>query len=140
MSELSSKWLERKDRASAVLFKAERYISMHGIPATFLSEKATGNMSLIGDIRSGCIPRHESMDKLEAFMEANPNGVPYRGPVQPRSDVVGYDEIMAIRRGKFSADALVVDRDPCYKCGVRKDVGCKHSPKTEPVPLTEAFR
>jgi hypothetical protein len=30
-------------------------------------------------------------------------------------------------------DDMRVDREPCFKCGVRRDVGCKHFPKqTEP--------
>ena len=36
--------------------------------------------------------------------------------------------------------AVVVMRDPCFKCGARRDYGCSHYPKTEAVPVAEAFR
>lgn len=32
-----------------------------------------------------------------------------------------------VKAGKVNHDTLtIVDRDPCPKCGVRGDIGCKH--------------
>ena len=32
---------------------------------------------------------------------------------------------------------LVVRRDPCFKCGVRGDIGCKHQPAQPAMTLAE---
>lgn len=38
-----------------------------------------------------------------------------------------YQKMNVVKRGALERDSLThVDRDPCPKCGVRGDVGCKH--------------
>lgn len=36
--------------------------------------------------------------------------------------------------------AQVVNRDPCFKCGVRGDIGCKHQPASLPTTIAETIR
>lgn len=139
MSDALTKLQERKDRASKLLFKAERYITTWGVPATALSSRAGLSNNYIADIRSGSIPRHESMDALDRFMDENPEGFPYRPPSDREDDKIGFDAAMDIRRQKISGAAMVVSRDPCWKCGTRGDLGCEHRPAVEAVPLREAI-
>lgn len=44
------------------------------------------------------------------------------------------DEVGAHFRGDVPLDRLV-DRDPCWKCGVRADVGCRHRPASGTAPV-----
>lgn len=37
------------------------------------------------------------------------------------------ERVRRIEQERRSAEALVVDRNPCTYCGVRGDVGCKHN-------------
>lgn len=43
-----------------------------------------------------------------------------------------------VQKGPDPETLSRVDREPCFKCGVRRDVGCKHHPKeVDPAqPLT----
>jgi len=132
------KWSERKERSEKLMIRVEHYLREHGLPAAFLSKHAVKNLSFIADVRKGCIPLHRTMDMMEKFLDENPNGVPYKGR-NTEGDYIGYDAIMQKRWDAMQINALVVDRDPCFKCGVRKDIGCKHHPKSEPVPLREAL-
>lgn len=34
-----------------------------------------------------------------------------------------------VTKGPDAEGLARVDREPCFKCGVRRDVGCKHHPK-----------
>lgn len=139
MSDFLARLQERKDRASKLLFRAERYITTYGLPASFLSKRATGNINFISDVQAGSIPRHHSMDALEAFMDANPNGVDYQPRVPGGKETIDYHDMMETRRMKASPHAVVVNRDPCWKCGVRGDFGCEHRAAVEAVPLREAI-
>jgi len=132
------KWSERKERCDAMMVRVEHYMATHGLPATFLSKHAVNNTNFIADVRKGCVALHRTMDMMEKFLDENPNGIPYKGRVST-DDYIGYDAIMQKRWDAMQINAVVVDRDPCFKCGVRKDIGCAHHPKSEPVPLREAL-
>jgi hypothetical protein len=132
------KWSERKERSDLLLARIEDYMSTHRLPATFLSKHAVKNVNFIADMRKGCVALHRTMDMMEKFLDENPNGIAYKGRVST-DDYIGYDAIMAQRFERMDANAFIVDRDPCFQCGVRKDIGCQHHPKSEPVALREAL-
>lgn len=40
----------------------------------------------------------------------------------------------SIRNVEFTSDTIRYDnRDPCFYCGIRGDLGCKHKPKSEEI-------
>jgi hypothetical protein len=126
----------RRNLAAILLVRVEEYMRTYELPAAFLSQKAARNANFIADMRSGCVPILASIDKVNDFLDANPNGISYRRPTLPKQpdNVVKF---FGDARNKIDPSTMVVSRDPCFRCGVRGDLGCRHQPKGEPILLRE---
>ena len=68
-------------------------------------------------------------DKLRAAMTAHPHGIA-RGEHKARVRLAAQTTLERQRAKQtrdFPAAAVVVDRTPCPRCGIRRDLGCVHS-------------
>lgn len=106
------------------------------IKKTDLSRTAFGRLScndprIIPHLEGGREPTEKFETKIRAFMASyTAEMAPKRRKRKPdpRRSVSAYQH--AVRNHQ---PLIVVDRDPCGFCGVRRDVGCRHYKKSEPV-------
>jgi hypothetical protein len=126
----------RRQLAKNLLFRIEEYMRTHEIPARFLGLEACGNESFIYDLRKGSVPLLKSIQKMTDFLDDNPNGIEYLPPKR-RGQPNKLNQFVGDARCKIEASTLIVFRDPCFLFGVRGDIGCRHHPKSQPVPLRE---
>lgn len=73
----------------------------------------------------------KTAEKLRAAMRQNPNGIPKE---QHKQTVIRRtrERLTRVKRKTqqaYPAQLVRVDRTPCFKCGIRKDIGCEHFPK-----------
>lgn len=70
----------------------------------------------------------KTADKLRAAMRQNPNGIPKdqhkRTVIRRTRERI--NRVKQKTQQAYPAQPLRVDRTPCPRCGVRKDIGCKH--------------
>lgn len=84
--------------------------------------------SLRSAVRRGTRLTITTAEIIRATMKANPRGIDrdeHRQRVQRRSREALNRQRQRTRKA-FPAEPVRVDRTPCPKCGVRKDIGCKH--------------
>lgn len=99
------------------------YLARTGTPISAMSKGATGSISTLRSFMvNGHEPRETTVAKFREWMAANPDGIAPKGnrirrPTYRRVQIQPTDSI-----------PQPVDRDPCFKCGVRADVGCSHRP------------
>lgn len=129
---------ERKGRADQLLERIETYLLINDLSASYIGAKAGLHCRYVQDLRDGVTPRHNSMDVMEAFLDANPDGVDYKPRNAAPDNAVSYTSLLEMSRAKESPAAFVVNRDPCFKCGVRRDIGCEHHAASAPIPLRDA--
>lgn len=71
----------------------------------------------------------DTADKLRAAMHAHPHGIA-RGEHKARVRLSAQQTLERQRdrhRRDFPADVPTIDRTPCPRCGIRRDVGCVHT-------------
>lgn len=102
------------------------FLRSHGIDQqTFC--RATGfPSSTLESIRHASCPKGSTVDRLRSAMTAWPKVEERHAPAPfERIRVLGIHRGPA-PRSTVSAPQRAVPRDPCWRCGVRGDVGCKH--------------
>jgi hypothetical protein len=129
----------RRNLAALLLIRVEEYLIEHDIPQTQLSEEAMGHNSFIIDMRNGSTPLLSSINRMNDFLDDNPDGFFRPKPSEVRQPI-SMSEFEARQRAKYDASVVVVRRDPCFLCGVRGDIGCSHQMRSEAIPLREMAR
>ncbi len=120
------------DERAAMTFldEIEAFLDQTGIHKNRFGKAITGNPSFVQRLMAGVEPKPSTVTKARAFMNEHrsvkiepriSNEEHLRRSLLPNQHVVRPRPI------------IVVDRDPCGFCGIRRDLGCKHYPKSEPV-------
>lgn len=129
-----------------IVEEIDQYVLRNDITTTKLSEAILGNSNAYGSLKRGTLG-NSSMQQLRTFMNNNPNA---DGVIKKRVWMTSeqraqrrkeyQSEYSRTRRrctiGASSAQEKIdisqykyLDRDPCFKCGARGDIGCIHNPK-----------
>ncbi|ALJ15347.1 hypothetical protein ATM17_21510 [Sphingopyxis macrogoltabida] len=73
----------------------------------------------------------DTAHRLRDAMQAHPRGIG-KGEHKARVRAAAAEQLerqRAKRRRDFPALPITVDRSPCPRCGVRRDLGCDHYPR-----------
>jgi hypothetical protein len=110
----------------------ESFLEQTGIQRNKFGKAITGNPSFVQRLKAGVEPKPSTVSKARAFM-ADHRGIKIepriskeehlRRSISPNQHVVRHRPI------------IVVDRDPCGFCGIRRDLGCNHYQKSEPMRI-----
>ena len=109
---------------SALLLDIMRFCERHKMRHSTFGRAAKGDTKLIPDMVCGRTPGHRIEAELREFMravEAGERQPVYVAPQGPKRAVpiVSRPRVEAKRIG--DCGSLYVDRDPCGRCGTRKD-------------------
>lgn len=105
----------------------ERSARQHGLPLRrFARPLSPGQIGTwLSQLREAKRPRPHTVQRVMALVEG-------RTPAPPPPESCGRLERPPVRRMNTAAapapdDAPTpIERDPCFKCGTRADIGCKH--------------
>jgi len=122
-----------KENARQVLLRIEHYLSLNSASAKLLCIAAGLNENFISGLRCGSVPKPENIKKIEQAMRDNPDGT---ADMKHPSSVIPFKPISV--QQKIAPGAKIVSRDPCFKCGVRGDIGCSHQPRFEAIEIGSA--
>lgn len=73
---------------------------------------------------------HQVAARLTATMQANPHGIA-KDEHKRRVREVEARALARVLYQRRTEPPRVVDRSPCPRCGVRRDIGCQHFPAFE---------
>ncbi len=119
-----------KENARQVLLRIEHYLSLNSASAKLLCIAAGLNENFISGLRCGSVPKPENIKKIEQAMRDNPDGT---ADMKHPSSVIPFKPISV--QQKIAPGARIVSRDPCFKCGVRGDIGCPHQPRFDAIEI-----
>jgi hypothetical protein len=133
----SAKWPldngeNRKVHAMTFLDEIENFLHQTGIQKSKFGKAITGNPNFVQRVIQGSKTKPSTVAKARAFM-AEHRGV----KIEPRiSNEEHLRRSLLLNQHVVRPHSItVVDRDPCGFCGIRRDLGCKHYPKSEPVRI-----
>jgi hypothetical protein len=120
-------------RADELLSKIEQYAAHIGVTANAVSIAAYGNSNPVANLRRDSDPRPSTITTFVRFMNANPEGDDYLRS-RMRKAARKYDKRLENKASHKSHAPKMhrvanpidasrldrVDRDPCFRCGVRK--------------------
>jgi hypothetical protein len=113
--------------SGAELFEAiEARAKFLGVPlAEFAYPLSTRPLRWLSQVRAAEKPQPATIERINALLAGRP--VP-AGPVNSRCAGSRMQILHAVvsPRDPPMPDMPRVDRDPCWRCGVRADVGCEH--------------
>jgi hypothetical protein len=135
-----------------LLHEIETYLKRTGMAAARFSTLAMGDPGFVMRLRKARECKERSVVRCREFMAANPNGVPkpkreaaprlLKRKLPKRAPTKYNDGYKApspgFNRSHNRIDlsgVVIIDRTPCFNCGVRADIGCHHQPKSEPVRI-----
>lgn len=117
---------------SNLLQDLEAYITRTDSSPSQLGRKAVGDPGAIAGMRTGRTVKAATEAKWRAFMAANPEGVKRKNKyTQGATGKIGVNERMQTPH----PEGMEPNREPCTRCGVRGDLGCKHRSRLKPPPL-----
>jgi len=96
-----------------------KYMEETGTRDAIFSKKVGDDPKLIYDLRKGRKIGAVLEEKIRNVMGKYPYGI----GEDRRSPAIG--NFINVFHVDMPDDIQHVDRDPCYKCGVRKDIGCE---------------
>lgn len=99
-----------------------------GVPVLrFVAPLSASPHRWLKDVAQATMPRAVTLARVAALLDGE--------PLPPRQDYVRSGEYVGrtaargmVRVIDMPEDLQPVDRDPCFKCGVRGDIGCRHRP------------
>ena len=115
------------------LDEIEAFLEATNMPTSMFGKAVCKNPSLVNKIREGRQCGKTVQARARAYMEAKKGVIivprvsveeNQRRSVKPNQHIV--------RHRTYT----VIDREPCGFCGVRRDLGCNHYQKSEPVRIT----
>lgn len=88
--------------------------------------------ALLANIKVASAPRIETVDRVRTALSLWPNVTPSKlrecSPSKPfRRNSVAYEPDPTTTLASAPYPSSRVDRDPCPRCGVRRDIGCSHA-------------
>lgn len=103
------------------------FIARTGTPPTSLGRAAVRDGNAVPAILAGRRPKPSTEARLRAWLLANPEGLPRRIPGRKSggSDRLATGPGRVCHKLDHAAPAPVM-RDPCPRCAVRGDIGCRH--------------
>ncbi|WP_218146910.1 hypothetical protein [Sphingobium sp. AP50] len=91
----------------------------------FIAPLSASPSRWIRDVSNAHHPREVTLARVRALLEGR--AIPGRQKYQPSGQYVGRRiNPDYARPGTPKVAFSPVDRDPCFKCGVRGDIGCSH--------------
>jgi hypothetical protein len=119
-----------------LLAEIEQFLMVTGMPATRFGVLAFGNPAFVAEVRNGRVCREFVTARARKFMAENQDWKP-KPPKKKRIDDrrSPHPGQTQVRKTEKDREAIVLDRTPCFNCGVRADIGCHHQPKSEPVRI-----
>lgn len=116
--------------ASDILPAVEAYLAATGIAPTRFGRRAGVSGRIVFELRKGSGIQQKTADRLNAFMRGDPDGI---CAGKPRKKYSIHNRVK--NAGLPSGPVIILDRTPCFKCGVRADLGCRHQPKSAAIRI-----
>lgn len=120
------------DESRQLVRAVNAYLDRTGTNYNRLVTAAAVNPSIRSDVttRDKRLTIHTA-DKIRSAMKQNPTGIPKEQHKRTiiRRTKERINRVKQKTREGYPAQPVRVDRTPCFKCGVRKDIGCEHFPK-----------
>ena len=101
-----------------------------GVPVLrFIAPLSASPHRWLRDVAQASHPREVTLARVRALLDGEP--LPPRQDYTRSHQYVGRTAARGmVRPVDLPEDRQPVDRDPCFKCGVRGDIGCRHRPAT----------
>lgn len=97
--------------------------------AKFVEPLSSSPTSWLQDLQHAAAPREVTLARVRALLAGEP--IPGRQKYERTGTYEGRTGSRGVVRAPTLAarlGAVPVDREPCFKCGVRGDIGCAHRP------------
>ena len=117
-----------------LLTEIQQYLHDTGMTKTMFGRTVFKNKNFVGDLEEGRKCGDIVTQRVRDFMAANPDWKPKpKKKGRPRNSP--HPNQYRVIKTEKDANLIVIDRTPCFNCGVRADVGCHHQPKSTPERL-----
>lgn len=102
-------------------------------------ERAVASFKRLRNVKDAAIESRVPISSLRSWLKEA--GIPFSEPVSRERVSPSRQPDHRARAGEVLA-LVRVDRDPCPRCNIRKDIGCKHFPKQPEAerPMTDRER
>ncbi len=98
-----------------------------GMPvAKFVEPLTSSPTSWLQELQHATSPREVTLARVRALLAGEP--IPGRQKYERTGAYEGRTGSRGIVRAPAPPSSVPVDREPCFKCGVRGDIGCVHRP------------
>lgn len=118
--------MNRRPTGLQLYGELREFLTGKGIPQAEFCRRTGITTALLANVRVASMPREETVDRIRCAITLWPNVSPALLSSSRRVPEIGVRQRVEPRIG--AADLLPrVDRDPCPRCAVRRDIGCAHS-------------
>jgi hypothetical protein len=122
----------------------QKYCAKNNILEAKLCKNAFGDVYLFKDMQNGRKLKEKTVIKVEKFMSDYPDFSTFMPLKKPKKAAVKKHKIRPksifphshyVRNPISEIAPITVFRDPCFYCGVRGDIGCRHKPVYDDVSV-----